>query len=66
MWQKCPICDGTGKRGIYDFPCDVCKGKKIIHSSDGHPPSDINMIPPTFKEAQDYIGDPIPPTFEIK
>lgn len=48
MWQKCPICAGSGVEH-YDqdytstaikFPttCSVCKGKKIISEITGLPP----------------------------
>lgn len=52
MWQKCPICNGTGKlpsndlsntSNFYSVPltCDVCFGKKII--------SEINGLPPFYQ-----------------
>ena len=45
MWQKCPICNGTGEVfpvGISNGPkkCDVCNGKKIISKLTGKPPKD--------------------------
>lgn len=48
MFQKCPICDGTGlvEETIgcdkHITRCDTCKGRKIINSSTGHPPLDYN------------------------
>lgn len=45
MWQKCPICNGTGRipntnySSSVDSQCDVCHGKKIISQSNGLPPS---------------------------
>jgi RecJ-like exonuclease len=43
MWQKCPVCGGTGKvpnnlSSIHDT-CDVCHGKKIISQLTGLPPN---------------------------
>ena len=35
MFQKCPICGGSGAM------CSVCKGKKIISTETGLPPSNI-------------------------
>ena len=46
MWQKCPICKGTGLDPncfiINNNPpkCPVCKGKRIINSLTGKPPVD--------------------------
>lgn len=43
MWQKCPICEGTGIDKYTDKTCDTCGGMKIINSKTGMPPklSDI-------------------------
>lgn len=44
MWQKCPICNGTGvvpSHGITSSSstlCTVCKGAKIISEVTGLPP----------------------------
>ena len=39
MWQKCPICNGTGKDLQYlDKDCTVCNGFKIINELTGLPP----------------------------
>lgn len=46
MWQKCPICNGTGK----EFQviktnlknCTTCNGTKII--------SELNGLPPNFEQ----------------
>jgi len=45
MWEKCPICKGTGevvKSELEKFSncaeCPVCKGKRIIDSVSGKPP----------------------------
>ena len=41
MWQKCPICNGTGKTGeklgYYSVEpnCSVCQGTKIISEVNG-------------------------------
>lgn len=41
-FQKCPVCDGTGK-SITEFggACNVCKGYCIINSHTGLPPKKI-------------------------
>ena len=45
MWQKCPICNGTGTisiSGVVSFDpaikCQVCCGKGIINELTGMPP----------------------------
>jgi Zn-finger nucleic acid-binding protein len=44
MWQKCPICNGTGKTqntsssSSFDI-CSTCNGAKIISELTGLPPS---------------------------
>lgn len=42
MYQKCPICNGTGKDpsqfAKVTAPCTVCKGAKIISEFTGLPP----------------------------
>lgn len=44
MWQRCPICDGTGTKIVSmvssnSLPlCDVCNGMKIISTVNGLPP----------------------------
>ena len=47
MWQKCPVCNGTGK--IYSSlstsssdVCSVCNGAKIISELSGLPPKSVN------------------------
>ena len=39
MFQKCPICEGTGLDTIIKpaIMCSVCKGEKIISSLTGFP-----------------------------
>lgn len=45
MWQKCPICNGTGKIPQDGFisasyqTCTVCNGFKIINELTGLPPT---------------------------
>ncbi len=44
MWQKCPICNGTGEdvrqsEGGMQRGCPTCKGARIINELTGHPPS---------------------------
>lgn len=41
MWQKCPICQGTGinNNSSWREPCSVCKGQKIISELTGKPPA---------------------------
>lgn len=39
MYQKCPICNGTGKDPQYlDKYCTVCQGARIISELTGLPP----------------------------
>lgn len=49
MWQKCPICDGTGSNatvtaGNYTVTCKTCNGKGIISELTGLPPSGIETF----------------------
>ena len=45
MWQKCPVCDGTGKNYgyssllSYDSNCPTCNGHRIISELTGKPPA---------------------------
>lgn len=46
MYQKCPICNGTGidKVSAYtakNLTCPTCKGKRIIDDITGEPPDKI-------------------------
>ena len=47
MWQKCPICNGSGKTyntlssSSFDV-CSTCRGTKIISELNGLPPNYIN------------------------
>ena len=42
MWQKCPICNGTGYSPIGTFTsmptCPTCNGHRIISEISGLPP----------------------------
>ena len=39
MWQKCPICNGTGKDPLFQEKCcTVCNGYKIVNELTGLPP----------------------------
>ena len=48
MYQKCPICFGTGIDQISPYTdnatpvCPTCKGKRIINELTGKPPNDVN------------------------
>lgn len=44
-YQKCPICNGTGRDITTDYnfnqtpeKCETCNGKKIINTLTGKPP----------------------------
>lgn len=46
MYQKCPICNGTGNEPVImsgdAFPtCRTCKGAKIINEETGFPPEGV-------------------------
>ena len=49
MFQKCPICEGTGLDTIIKpaIVCSVCKGEKIISSLTGFPPNRVKQFPST-------------------
>lgn len=47
MWQKCPICNGTGEQEkltpdalgrLYNKICRTCDGTGMVNSRTGHPP----------------------------
>jgi len=51
MWQKCPACEGTGKKPNPEFLlekeykfCDACKGACIINELTGLPPTPHSEI----------------------
>ena len=49
MWQKCPMCNGTGSDPNWlvhngNKPkCPTCKGERIINELTGKPPFEINI-----------------------
>lgn len=50
MWQKCPICNGTGMTApnyqtssATAVPCTVCNGAKIINDLTGLPPNAVSV-----------------------
>lgn len=51
MYQKCPICNGTGNDPNKDITtkgnnCETCGGMRIIHQDTGRPPKhDGQMCP---------------------
>ena len=62
MWQKCPICNGTGR--VFDDnsspsvfsptkTCNTCSGKGIISQITGLPPSGIEYQP-LSKDSGDF------------
>lgn len=65
MWQKCPICEGTGKIG--EEPrikgdlgiCPTCNGKRIISTLNGLPPAVNKTITTTgdFRDNQEQFKD---------
>ena len=64
MWQKCPICKGTGLDPncfiINNNPpkCPVCKGKRIINTLTGNPPIDdrVEKLPSNINEVTYWGG----------
>ena len=44
MWQKCPICNGTGviTKDYSENNCKTCNGRGIISELTGFPPKYIN------------------------
>lgn len=55
-YQKCPICNGTGKSES-GSKCETCNGKKIINTITGEPPicETPQNISKTFKHTPAYI-----------
>jgi hypothetical protein len=47
MFQKCPICEGSGEvpSNLLDTTCSVCKGEKIISTLTGFPPNRVQQFP---------------------
>ena len=63
MWQKCPICLGTGvDNNIIIFnkeiKCTACDGKKIINTITGNPPVDdrVEKLPSNINEVTFWGG----------
>ena len=64
MWEKCPICKGTGLDPncfiINNNPpkCPVCKGKRIINTLTGNPPIDdrVEKLPSNINEVTYWGG----------
>lgn len=69
-FQKCPICNGSGKDKINEkliVSCTVCNGKRIIHEETGLPPSgtfplNIPTITPFTPTMPNVLPDPLPNT----
>ena len=58
MWQKCPICNGTGRVESLTTTnpfnnCNTCNGKGIISQITGLPPNGIE-IRPLSKDSGDF------------
>lgn len=65
MWQKCPICNGTGNSSQHyaeavTFTCKVCEGKGIISELTGLPPKGVE----TFASPKYRNPDGTPVTVE--
>lgn len=57
MWQKCPICNGTGHKptSTGGVICETCNGEKIISEQSGKPPAkqsdkDQSIVAPKWIE----------------
>ena len=66
MWQKCPICNGTGvspMSGTYtSIPtCPTCQGARIISEINGLPPSSTSIpsikSSSTINKMNPFVGD---------
>lgn len=71
MWQKCPICNGTGSvpailSTTSSQICTVCNGAKIISKLNGLPPANYSFEKSDksqdFRDAkmesqQEYLGE---------
>lgn len=44
MWQKCPICNGSGisPDHLSTSTCPTCQGKRIISEINGLPPASLS------------------------
>jgi hypothetical protein len=66
MWQKCPICNGTGVSpisGSYSSipTCPTCNGARIISEINGLPPASIPTpsieSSSTINKMNPFVGD---------
>jgi hypothetical protein len=54
MWQKCPVCNGSGfGSDYYGSTCSTCQGARIISEITGLPPE--AQIPKTVTTTGDII-----------
>ena len=55
MWQKCPICNGTGvvTKDYSKNNCRICNSKGIISQITGLPPNRVE-IQPISKDLGDF------------
>lgn len=64
MWQKCPLCNGTGQDEswlIHDgtkSECPTCNGKRIINTLTGNPPVDdrVEKLPSNINKITYWGG----------
>lgn len=59
MWQKCPICNGTGliTKDYSENNCKTCNGKGIISELTGLPPKGVETFAsPKYRNSD---GSPI-------
>ena len=59
MWQKCPICNGTGNDPRFNSTCSTCNGTKIISELTGLPPShsqSSDFRDQNMESQQEYFG----------
>ena len=62
MWQKCPICNGTGiAMAIHssNAVCSVCQGRKIISEVNGLPPASTHASSSTTYIGTDFRDQPM-------
>lgn len=64
MWQKCPLCNGTGQDESWLIhngtkpECPTCNGKRIINTLTGNPPIDdrVEKLPSNINEVTYWGG----------